>query len=179
MTPEERRKRMGERLASMSPEERAQWEERMRQRGGGGGSGLGGNPQGGGRGGNQVMASRDPGRGMTRDATQAPTTQSGAMTIDSLFAPLVPTESRGRLWIYENKQLRSVAVRLGITDSQFTELLEGDIKEGQELVVNMVSGLEPANRPGQTGAGNPLMGPQRGGPGGGGGRGPGGGGRGF
>jgi hypothetical protein len=71
-----------------------------------------------------------------------------------------------------------VPVRLGITDSQYTELLEGDLKEGQEVVVNMVTGLEPVARPGQTGAGNPLMGPQRGGPGGGGNRG-GGGGRGF
>ena len=110
---------------------------------------------------------------------QTAATASGAMTIDSLFAPLVPTETRGRLWLYENKQLRSVPVRLGITDSQFTELLEGEIKEGQEVVVNMVTGLEPIARPGQTGTGNPLMGPQRGGPGGGGGRGPGGGGRGF
>ena len=99
------------------------------------------------------------------------------MTIDSLFAPLVPSETRGRLWVYENKQLRSIPVRLGISDSQFQELLEGEIKEGQEVVVNMVTGLEQNPRPGQQGTGNPLMGPQRGGPGGGGGRG--GGGRGF
>ena len=47
-----------------------------------------------------------------------------------------------------------------------------------EVVVNMVTGLEPTRPAGQQGTGNPLMGPQRGGPGGGGNRG-GGGGRGF
>ncbi len=70
-------------------------------------------------------------------------------------------------------------MRLGISDSQFQEVLEGEVKENQEVVVNMVTGLEPTTRPGQQqGTGNPLMGPQRGGPGGGGQRG-GGGGRGF
>jgi HlyD family secretion protein len=88
------------------------------------------------------------------------------------------TETRGRAWLYENKQLKSVNLRLGVSDGTYSELLEGDLKEGQEVVVNMVTGLEPVARPGQQGTSNPLMGPQRGGPGGPGGRG-GGGGRGF
>jgi HlyD family secretion protein len=189
MTPEERRKRMEERLKNMSPEERQRFETRMKEReaqGGGFGGGRAQGPgsggqqafsrgQSGGRGGNQAMASRDQGRGL---AAGGPATASGAMTIDSLFAPLIAAETRGRLWFYENKQLRSVPVRLGISDSQFQEVLEGDVKDGQEVVVNMVTGLEPTTRPGQQGTGNPLMGPQRGGPGGGGNRG-GGGGRGF
>ena len=199
MSPEERRKRMEERLASMTPEQRAQWEERMRQRGAGGQGGPGGGPggqgggqqgfarndQGGGRGGgNQAgggqMASRDLNRGIRGGVTPGSSITSGATTIDSLFGPLPSTESRRRVWIYENKQLRSLPVRMGVSDATFSELLEGDVKEGQELVVNLVTGLEPVNRPGQSGTGNPLMGPQRGGPGGGGGgRGPGGGGRGF
>ena len=189
MTPEERRKRMEERLAAMTPEERAQWEERMRQRGQGGPGGSGGaqpgagrDNQGGGRGGNQAgapqMAARDLNRGIRGGVTPGSTIASGATTIDSLFGPLPSTESRGRVWLYENKQLRSLPVRMGVSDATYSELLDGDLKEGQELVVNMVTGLEPVNRPGQTGTGNPLMGPQRGGPGGGG-RGHGGGGRGF
>jgi hypothetical protein len=68
---------------------------------------------------------------------------------------------------------------MGVSDATYSELLDGEVKEGQELVVNMITGLEPVNRPGQSGTANPLMGPQRGGPGGGGGRGPGGGCRGF
>ena len=103
---------------------------------------------------------------------------SGATTIDALFAPLVVAETRGRVWMFENKQLKSTPVRLGVSDGTYSELLEGDLKEGQEVVVNMVTGLEPVTRPGQTGTGNPLMGPQRGPGGGGPGRG-GGGGRGF
>jgi HlyD family secretion protein len=192
MTPEERQKRMAERLAAMTPEERAQWQERMQQRGQGGrgGPGGGGQPgfgrgdQGGGRGGgNQAgapqMTGRDLNRGIRGGVTPGSSIASGATTIDSLFGPLPSTESRGRVWLFENKQLRSLPVRMGVSDATYSELLDGDVKEGQELVVNMVTGLEPTNRPGQSGAGNPLMGPQRGGPGGGGGRGPGGGGRGF
>jgi hypothetical protein len=118
---------------------------------------------------------------MTGNVTAGSSITSGHATIDSLFGPLQATETRGRAWLYENKQLKSVNLRLGVSDGTYSELLDGDLKEGQEVVVNMVTGLEPVARPGQQGTGNPLMGPQRGpgGPGGpGGGRG-GGGGRGF
>ena len=146
----------------------------------GGGQGVPGraNNQGGGRGGNQVNASRDPSRGIAGNVSAGTAVASGATTIDALFAPLVVAETRGRVWMFENKQLKSTPVRLGVSDGTYSELLEGDLKEGQEIVVNMVTGLEPATRPGQTGTGNPLMGPQRGPGGGGPGRG-GGGGRGF
>jgi HlyD family secretion protein len=187
MSPEEREKRRQERMASMTPEQREQFMARMREReatGGGqgglnrGGQGPGGNNRGGGRGGNQTTASRDASRGMVASVNAGTSITSGATTIDALFAPLVVAETRGRVWMFEAKQLKSTPVRLGVSDGTFSELLEGDLKEGQEVVVNMVTGLEPVNRPGQTGSGNPLMGPQRGGPGGGGNRG-GGGGRGF
>ncbi len=58
-------------------------------------------------------------------------------------------------------------MRLGVTDGTFSELIDGELKEGQEVVVNMLTGLEPVEpaRPAAR-AGNPLMGPQRGGPGG-------------
>jgi HlyD family secretion protein len=171
MTPEERQRRMEERMKSMTPEERERWEARMREGGGRGGSNRGGAnaSDGGGRG----MA---PGNGRRPQATPSRATASGAMTIDALFAPLPSVESRGRLWLYENKQLRSVAVRTGISDGQWTEILEdGDgpaLEPGTAVVTNVVTGLEPAPRPGQQNpGGNPLMGPQRGGGPGGGGRG--------
>ncbi len=91
-----------------------------------------------------------------------------------MFAPIQIREIPGRVWLYVGKQLKSVRVRTGVADSTFSELVDpGELKEGQEVVVNMVTGLEPRNTPGQQGTGNPLMGPQRGGrgPGGGGGRG--------
>jgi HlyD family secretion protein len=188
MTPEERRKRMEERMANMTPEEREQFQARMKERqaqgGGRGGFGGGrGNAGGGTEGGRNAegdnagagRSGRDLGRGMTGNVTAGTSITSGHATIDSLFGPLQTTETRERVWLYENKQLKSVNLRLGVSDGTFSELLEGDLKEGQEVVVNMVTGLEPVARPGQQGSGNPLMGPQRGGPGGRGG----GGGRGF
>jgi HlyD family secretion protein len=160
MSPEERRKQLEQRMASMSPEERERFQARIREREAQGGA----PPAGLGRGAPSAARGRDLNRGMVANTTAGTAITSGATTIDALFAPIQVAETRGRAWIYENKQLRSVPVRLGVSDGTYQELLEGDLKEGQEVVVNMITGLEPAARPGQQqGAGNPLMGPQRGG----------------
>jgi len=87
-----------------------------------------------------------------------------AETIDALFAPLPPVESRGRAWLYMNKELKPVSLRLGITDGTNTELLSGDLQPGLELVTTVALGSARSSTTG-TGAGNPLL-PQRGGPGG-------------
>ena len=185
MTPEERRKRMEERMASMTPEERERmhgsherargagwWTRRLRRRA------AGRRRRARSRGRTQRDRWHCANRTHAADAISAaaspatslpaPRSRAAHTTIDSLFGPLQTTETRGRAWLYENKQLKSVALRLGVTDGTYSEVLDGDLKEGQEVVVNMVTGLEPVTRPGQTGTGNPLMGPQRGGPGGGG-----------
>jgi hypothetical protein len=181
MTEEERaarRKQMEERMKNMSPEERKQWEERMAQRGQGGGRGQG--P--GGQGDNAQRAQSQTGNrggdtgGRSGDSVLARTKET---TIDALFAVPPPVETRGRVWLYgSNKQLKSVPVRYGITDGTWTELIEsGDTAQLQpntELVINVVTGLEPATRPGGQQTGSPLMPqrgnqPGRGGPGGGGG----------
>jgi hypothetical protein len=185
MTPEERRKRMEERMASMTPEERAAFQERMAARQNGQGGGFGG--PGGGRGGpggqpgappaaNQSATAR-PGATQGRVAS-VPTMRSGATTIDSLFGPLPTVETRGRAWLYINKQLKPVSLRLGISDGTNTEVLDGnELQVGTEVVTNIVLPTSTTTPAGATGAGqNPLMGPQRGGPGGGN---RGGGGRGF
>ena len=156
----------------------------------GGQPGVGGQPgqpgfggrggQGGGRNANANPAPAGrTGPGGPANAPTPSTIAGTRTTIDSLFAPLQSTETRGRAWLYENKQLKSVQLRLGVSDGTYSEIVDGDLKEGQEVVVNMLTGLEPVVRPGQPAAGNPLMGPQRGGPGGGGGQRGGGGGRGF
>jgi hypothetical protein len=88
--------------------------------------------------------------------------------------------TRGRAWIYAGGQLKSVQLRLGVSDGTWTELLSGELKEGQELVTNIVTpamaaaaAARPSGQPNQNqqqGRGaNPFQG------GGGGGRGPGGG----
>jgi HlyD family secretion protein len=165
LTPEERearRKQMEQRMASMTPEERQQWEARMRQgRGRGGSSGSE----------NQGTAGRNGDAPVRRgsDPAGSPLTSTNATTIDALFAPLSPTEARGRLWLYANKQLRAVNIRSGVSDGTWTEILEnGDdpqLQPGTEVVVNVVTGLELQPRPGQQNpGGSPLMPqqPQRG-----------------
>jgi hypothetical protein len=174
MTPEERRKRMEERMASMTPEERAAFQERMAARQNGQGGGFGG--PGGGRGGrggqpgapaaaNQSATARTGPQGRV---ASVPTMRSGATTIDSLFGPLPTVETRGRAWLFINKQLKPVSLRLGISDGTNTEVLDGnELQVGTEVVTNVVLPTSTTTPAGATGAGqSPLMGPQRGGPGG-------------
>jgi hypothetical protein len=85
-------------------------------------------------------------------------------TIDALFAPLPPVQSAGRVWLFDNKQLKPVNVRLGITDGTFTELLAGDgLQQGSEVVTTVtgVGNVRPQNNP--QGTGNPFQQNQRGG----------------
>jgi HlyD family secretion protein len=155
MTPEERQRRREEMLKNMSPEQRERFEARMRERDSQRG---GANQSAGSRSGAQPQASR--------------TLTSGATTIDSLFGPLPTVETRGAAWLYVNKQLKMVRLRLGITDGTYTEVLnEEELQPNMEVVTMMTTGLETRTTPGQGGGQNPLMGPQRGGrgPGGGGG----------
>jgi HlyD family secretion protein len=86
-------------------------------------------------------------------------------TIDALFSPLPPVESTGRAWLYVDRQLKPLRLRLGITDGTYTQLLSNEVEPNTELVTGVIL-------PGQTrtavgpGAGNPLL-PQQGrGPGG-------------
>jgi HlyD family secretion protein len=199
MTPEERRKRMEERMAAMTPEERAAFQERMaaRQNGGGGGRGGFGGGFGGGQPNGAPAANAPAPGGQASAGAQAtrqtapmrvgspqgrvasvPSITSGATTIDSLFGPLPTIETRGRAWLYINKQLKPVSLRLGISDGTNTEVLDGELQVGQEVVTNVVLPTATGAPAGATGGAgqNPLLGPQRGGPGGN--RG-GGGGRGF
>lgn len=160
MTPEERQRRMEERLKTMTPEERAAFQERMAQRGQrGGGAGQTG------QGGNAQRSGRGQGAGTPQPA--APQAANTAQTVDALFAPIPTTSTRGRVWVVtgtaQAPQLTSIAVRTGITDGQWIELIEGELQEGQELVTGVILPNAAAQVPGTTG-GNPLMGPQRGQP---------------
>ena len=101
---------------------------------------------------------------------------SQAQTIDALFAPLPPVESRGRAWVYVDKQLKPVTLRLGISDGTYTELLSGELQDNMELATGVTGLQTPHGRRPAANVGNPLM-PGGRGPGGRGG--PPGGGRGF
>lgn len=186
MTPEERRKRMEERMASMTPEERASFQERMAQRQaqGGGRGGFGGDGQGSGsrQGANQQANAQNTNAANANRAgrvASTPAMSGTATTIDSLFGALPTVETRGVAWVYENKQLKQVRLRLGVSDGTNTEIIDAnpEIKEGSEVVTNVIIDTGTTT-PGGNNANNPLMGPQRGrgGPGGFGGPGGGGGG---
>jgi hypothetical protein len=96
-----------------------------------------------------------------------------AETIDALFAPLPPVESRGRAWLFVEHQLKSANLRLGITDGTNTELLSGDLQQNAEVVTGMTGVGTTRTTSTGGGTGNPLMpgGRGPGGIGGGGGRG--------
>jgi HlyD family secretion protein len=160
MTPEERQKRTQERLAQMTPEERQQFEARMKERaapGGVPGTGQNAAAAGGARAQHPPASAQS---GMSKAMAAG-----GAQTVDALFGPLPTVESRGRVWLDLNKQLKPVSLRLGISDGTWTEVLDGnELQPGTEVVTNVTTGLETQQRPGNQspGAGNPLMGPQRG-----------------
>ena len=187
MTPEERQKAREARLAAMTPEERAQFEERARQRqAGGGGQGSFGGGQGGRTGQGTFQRNGSPGGSLPGRAGAGRPGQSAAMsksasttsatTIDALFAPIQIPETRGRAWLFVNKQLKPVELRLGVTDGTYTEVLNppAELQPETEVVTSIVT-PDMANRPAgsqqqNNNANNPLM-PQRGGRGGGRGRG--------
>ncbi len=154
-------KRMLERYQAMPADQKAQYAARMKDRGI--------DVEALGRG-------AKPGAASPAGAAAAPAAMSGATTIDALFGPLPARISQGRVyvWLPNEKKLKAVRLRLGVTDGQYSELLEGEIPTNAELVTAVTLGTESANRnPSQSS--NPLMQQQRGGMGPGG---PGGGGRG-
>jgi HlyD family secretion protein len=162
--PEERRRRMRERMEGLSPEERARFIARMKERGIDVEAFLAGAPA--------PPRSRVPSEGGERRAAGARLARPGAapsadrsiagssaQTIDSLFGPLPQTESRGRVWIHVNGQLKPVRLRLGITDGTHTEVLSGELQPGMEVVTGVILPAQASS--GQAGR-SPLMGPTRG-----------------
>jgi HlyD family secretion protein len=146
-------------MANMTPEERQAFMDRMRARGfdpeammagrgGRGGAGAANNapnatpngaqqrsgqPAGGGRG-------QSPSQGAQGVAARAST----ATTIDALFGPLPPTESFGQTWRDLNGKLVRVPLRLGITDGTQTQLIQGDLKEGDDVVTSVITAAQRA-----------------------------------
>ncbi len=53
-------------------------------------------------------------------------------------------ESRGVVYVLENKQLRRVPVRVGISDGRFSELVGGDIKPGAKIVTGVEDNSAPS-----------------------------------
>jgi len=131
---------------------------------------------GGGRGG------QGGGRGGRNGAPQGPVTgiaERGATNIDQLLPAVQRRETPNqRVWIFVkdaagNGQLKPInALRTGISDGQTTELVTGELKEGDKVVTNfIIPGAQKTGAPNQQQQqGNPFQQQGgRGGPGGGGG----------
>jgi HlyD family secretion protein len=136
----DRQARMLERLKAMTPDEQQQFIARMKERG------MDTSVF------EKMLAPAGQPKGNKSKAAAPP--QPTATTIDALFAPLPSTVSQGRVWLDVDKQLKPVRVRLGITDGTNTELLNGEIQEGTEVVTGVV--LPTSARPAAN-AGNPLL----------------------
>ncbi len=65
----------------------------------------------------------------------------------------------GRVWVLDGDKLKPVALTLGISDGSATEVLRGEVKEGQEIVIGTVGtpgGRAPASGSG-SGGGAPRL----------------------
>ena len=143
----ERMRQFQERVAQMSPEERERFvvERRAaRSRGAGGGRNA-----------------DTPRRRATTAEPTIPTVDRGATTIDTLFGPLPPTESLGRVWLLEDGELRPIDVRLGVSDGTAAELLSAAgptprVAAGTQLVTN-ISTPEGGGAVSSAASGSPLI----------------------
>jgi len=59
----------------------------------------------------------------------------GEVDKKALFERKFARKTTSHIWVLDNGKLKQVAVKLGIGDDSFTGILEGDIKEGQEVVI--------------------------------------------
>jgi len=143
-----------ERFKSMSPDEQQQFIARMKDRG-------------------QDTSAFEAGGAKPAAPALRPKygTAAPAQTIDALFAPLPVVETRGRAWLFFNRELKPVTLWLGISDGTNTEILSTEMQQGQEVVVGITGLGSTRTLPGQGGTGNPLMPGGGRGPGGFGGRG--------
>jgi HlyD family secretion protein len=130
-----------ERFKSMTPDEQTQFIARMKERG------------------QDVSAFEAAVKGSAKTPPRAAkASPAAAETIDALFAPLPVVETRGNAWLYmtEKKELKRVNLRLGISDGTQTELLDGDLQPGQEVVTGVIVG-NVRQTPQAGGQGNPLL----------------------
>jgi hypothetical protein len=169
--------RGGNFASSLTPAQQKQWADiqklprdqqmaAMQKAGISFGGGRGGAGGGGGRG-NRGAANAVQGPVMT--ATQH-AAEAGVDTIDKLYLALPRAEGRSQVWIAtedpttKKVDLKSISLRTGITDGQWTELITGDIQPGTEVVTGIILPVVKTS----TTSTNPLMQQQqqRGGPGG-------------
>lgn len=87
--------------------------------------------------------------------------RADAKTIDALFAPLPRADARATVWTWNagTREFMPVPVRVGVSDGNMTELIEGDLEAGDQLVTGVIlPQVGPSTTPR-----NPLLGGRGGG----------------
>lgn len=96
--------------------------------------------------------------GMTANVSIIVSEKKGILKISNAALRFRPSEMRKKdamkekgsaVWIVEEGKPKRVKVSTGISDGSFTELVQGDIKEGQEIIVESLE--KPKNQTRQTG----------------------------
>jgi HlyD family secretion protein len=133
-----------ERFAAMSPDEQQRFIARLKERGA------------------DVSAFESAAKGRSAAAASSMFKPKygeaqSAQTIDALFAPIPAVDTRGRVWVFMNHELKPVNVRLGISDGTNTELLSGELQANTEIVTGVtgVGSVRPTATAG-AGTGNPF-----------------------
>lgn len=98
--------------------------------------------------------------GMTANVSIITATKDGVLRIPNAAlrfrpaerAPEKATAGGGEkkgpgIWVLENGRPKRVAVTLGISDGNFTEVLSGDLKEGQQIIVESLKKGAPKSAP--------------------------------
>jgi len=61
-------------------------------------------------------------------------------------------EEKGvKVWLLNNDQIKPVYIKTGVSDGNYTEIIEGDIKEGDEVIVDMTGKKNKSNKAGAPG----------------------------
>jgi HlyD family secretion protein len=69
----------------------------------------------------------------------------------------VKMEKGIKVWLLtKDQQIKPASVKTGISDGAFTEVKEGEVKEGDEIIINVA--VKNSNQPSKTGAGRPPHG---------------------
>ncbi|HWR58938.1 MAG TPA: efflux RND transporter periplasmic adaptor subunit [Thermodesulfovibrionales bacterium] len=58
-----------------------------------------------------------------------------------------PVQKGPGVWVLENRKPKRISVALGISDGNYTEILTGDVKEGDEVIVEAAGGGKKSNTP--------------------------------
>jgi multidrug efflux pump subunit AcrA (membrane-fusion protein) len=70
----------------------------------------------------------------------------------------VPGAGQGTVWVYDGNHIHPAAVKTGVSDSQFTEIVDGSLQEGTTIATQVTLPGSTATRT-TPATNNPLMGP--------------------